>query len=378
VSRFLAPVRALLVGLGWLVAAAVISLGAAGVVAGIGGPAGNPVHPELTWGADRAIQPGFDQALTDLESLSEQVYRLGVLGRGSLAALAARNQTELRKTITGGSTLVASIDTNATAIRKRLRALPGVSGQAPPLPAPAALTLGPDVQAHYAALDEALGSTASLSDAWIRLTSGSLAAIRLSTVLTDHDASTAAAARQGRGGHYAAALKQLGTSKSLIDDASKQRDTLQNTVDVSTLTRWLDLNGAYDATLRKLYDALRRSNGRVNAEVKSAFDAEAKAHQQLPPDTRGLVVIMGEIARGGLNQAVIEIEVARGELAAAIVALQGASVASPEPSASPDLGTSPESSTPGPGGSAAPTSTPAASSTSTPSFPAIVTPPPSG
>jgi hypothetical protein len=378
VSPSLAPVRGVLAGVGWLLAAGAIAFGAAGVVAGIGGPAGSPDHPELTWSMDRAIQPGFDRALTDLESLSDQVDRLGVLGRGSLAALAARNQAQLGRTITEGSTLVAAIDTNATAIRGRLRALPGVDHHAPPLPPAAAITLGADVQARYTALDEALGTTASLSDAWVRLTSGSLAAIRLATVLTQHDASTAVAAREGRGGHYGAALKQLDTSKSLVADASKQRDTLQNTVDVSTLSRWLELNAAYDASLRKLYDALSRSKGRVNAEVKAAFDAEAKAHEQLPPDTRGLVVIMGEIARGGLNQAVIEIEEARGQLAAAIAALQGTPVASPEPSSSPDSGASGAPSDAGPGVSASPVGTPRPSASATPSFPAIVTAPPSG
>jgi hypothetical protein len=39
---------------------------------------------------------------------------------------------------------------------------------------------------------------------------------------------------------------------------------------------------------------------------------------RLPGDTRGLVVIMVDIAQGGLNQAVISIEEARGSLAGAL------------------------------------------------------------
>lgn len=310
--------RVALTRIAWLLAALVIAAGSAGVVAGVGGPTGVAQHPELTWSGDRAIEPGFAQAMTDLRGVSDDVDRLGLLGRGALAALAARDEAKLSSTIVEGSTLVDSIGAKAGSIRTRLRALPGVNGAAPPLPATAALTLGPAAQARYAALDGALGATEGLSDAWVRLTAGSLAAIQLTSILAEHDASTAAAARQGRGGHYLAALEQLDTSKSLIDQASKQRDTLQNTVDVTTLSRWLQLNAAYDTTLRKLYDALRRSNGRANAEVKAAFAAEAKAHDELPPDTRGLVVIMGEIARGGLNQAVITIEEARGDLADAI------------------------------------------------------------
>ena len=52
--------------------------------------------------------------------------------------------------------------------------------------------------------------------------------------------------------------------------------------------------------------------------VRDAFAAEQAARAQLPSDTRGLVVIMSDIARGGLNQAVIAIEEARGALSAAL------------------------------------------------------------
>ena len=36
--------------------------------------------------------------------------------------------------------------------------------------------------------------------------------------------------------------------------------------------------------------------------------------RRCPPDARALVVILGDVARGGLNQAVIVIEEARGRL----------------------------------------------------------------
>ena len=46
---------------------------------------------------------------------------------------------------------------------------------------------------------------------------------------------------------------------------------------------------------------------------------ERKAKDRLPPDTRGLVLIMAEIGRGGMNGAVIAIEEARGQLSAAVL-----------------------------------------------------------
>lgn len=313
--------RRALLRLGWLVAAVAIGAGSAGIVAAVGGPAGSGNHPELTWTGDQAIRPGLAAVLDDLRALSDQVDRLGTLGRGALASVSARDTGQLQSAIDDGSGLVSEIATASGAIRTRLRALPGIEGLAPPLPEEAALTLGAATQARYAALDAALTTTTGLNEAWLRLTAGSLAAIRLSTVLQDHDLSTAAAARLGRGAHYAAALGQLDRSDELVAEARTQRDTLANAADVSTLTRWLDLNAAYDKALRRLYAALRSSHGRATQAVRDAIAGEQAAHAQLPPDTRALVVIMGELARGGINQAVIAIEQARGDLDAAIDSL---------------------------------------------------------
>ena len=60
----------------------------------------------------------------------------------------------------------------------------------------------------------------------------------------------------------------------------------------------------------------------MTKEVRDAFAAEQAAKERLPPDTRGLVVIMAEIARGGLNQAVIAIEEAKGRLREALDQLE--------------------------------------------------------
>ena len=59
----------------------------------------------------------------------------------------------------------------------------------------------------------------------------------------------------------------------------------------------------------------------VNDAVRAAYREESAAREQLPPDTRGLVVIVADIGRGGLNQAVIAIEQARGRLNLALQAL---------------------------------------------------------
>ena len=60
------------------------------------------------------------------------------------------------------------------------------------------------------------------------------------------------------------------------------------------------------------------ARGRVTDDVRAAFAAEKEARARLPEDMRGLIVIMAEVAQGGLNQAVISIEEARGSLSAAL------------------------------------------------------------
>ena len=86
--------------------------------------------------------------------------------------------------------------------------------------------------------------------------------------------------------------------------------------------------GEVDRRVGGELQSLVDSGGRLNDEVKAAFEAEKEAASHLPPDSKALVVILAEIGRGGLNQAVITIEQSRGELDSAI-GLLGAPGASP-------------------------------------------------
>ena len=133
-----------------------------------------------------------------------------------------------------------------------------------------------------------------------------------------HDQETAAAAKQGSAAHYKAALALLDTSDATIAESRALAERLGKASDVSTLNTWLDRNAAYDTALSGLYRSLLDSKGRVTDKVRAAFAAEKDARANLPADTRGLVVIMAEVAQGGLNQAVISIEEARGSLAAVL------------------------------------------------------------
>jgi len=75
----------------WLALAVVIALGAAGIVTALDHLPGSSGRPELTWTADRAIEPELDAASADLVALADAVGVLGEEGRGALAALVARD-----------------------------------------------------------------------------------------------------------------------------------------------------------------------------------------------------------------------------------------------------------------------------------------------
>ena len=81
--------------------------------------------------------------------------------------------------------------------------------------------------------------------------------------------------------------------------------------------RWI-ARLAYDLALKALYFALVASNGELTVTVQSARRDERAAFDQLPPDRRTILVIVSEVSRGGLNQAVLAIEEARGRIDGAL------------------------------------------------------------
>jgi hypothetical protein len=305
------PVGRAVLAIAWLAIVAVLSLGAAGIVATMAHQPGTDARAELTYQGDAAIEPGLAAAELELRDLSAEVADLGELGRLAITQLASRDSDSLDATVDDGKALAATITQHATSIREDLEALPGLG-------AAAELELSAEARRRQSLALQALASTEGIEASWSSLAVSSAAASRIITLLTDHDTTTADAATAGREDRYADAITLLDQSDALMAESREFRDTLSQTVDVSTLTDWLDLNAAYDAALRQLYQALIDSGGRVTDTVRAAFAAESEAAQRLPPDSKALVIILAEIGRGGLNQAVITIEQARGELDAAI------------------------------------------------------------
>ncbi len=319
--------RAIILRAGWISCALLLALGGAGIVTGMQHQPGTASRAELTYGADTRIAPGLAGSADDLRALTADVDGLGNLGTQALAAITGGDIPAMRKSITDGAKIITTIDAKTAALRTRLGTLPGVGPGAEG-------RLGGVSLLRYRTLTGALDATGGLGDKWATLTSGALAAIQLETSLLDHDTSTAAAAALGKAAKYAEAVKQLATSDAQLVLARTQRDAMSASVDVGLLTTWIDRNAAYDDALRKVYTLLIASKGKVTKPVQDAYDALKVATSGLPGDTRGLVIIMSDIARGGLNEAVISIEEAKGRLSDAVDAFANVGT-SAGPSAAP-------------------------------------------
>lgn len=316
--------RSLLSAILWLVAVVAIALGAAGLATAMDAPPTGGDRPELTTRGDAVVTPALDAIETDLLALSADVDALGTQARGALAALVGSDLENVDRAVAAGDALLVEITARVARIGVAL-------GEVPLVGTPeAAYQVSAAVLDRHERLAEAVTVVDGLQGAWARLTVGSVAATRLSGLLMTHVDAVLAAAEQGRDADYAAAVETLDAADGAIADARRLRDVLAATVDVTVLDEWLDRNEAYDVALRGLYQALDDVGGRVTKAVREAIDAEKQAKDRLPPDSRGMVLIMSEIGRGGMNEAVIAIEQARGRLADAL-----------EPAASPSPGVVP-------------------------------------
>lgn len=326
--------------LAWFALAVVVSLGGAGMGSALNHAPATDLRPELTWAGDQQAGPALDAATAKLQVLSDAVDALGSSSRQALASLVAGNADALSTTLATGATQLTAVSAAAADLRKALALVPYTGPDA-------ALHVSAETQARYAQLAATPGLTSNLEADWALLSARAMAASVVPTLLATHDQQAAAAAKQGEAGHYQQALALLDAPDATLDQARQARDSLAQNVDVTTLSAWIDRQAAYDSALRALYTAMLGSKGKVTAAVKAAFAAEEAAKAALPANTKGIVVIMGDIARGGLNQAVIDIEQARGALAAALASQVPASPVPAPSSPPPQTPSTPPASAPG-------------------------------
>ena len=314
----------------WLLLVLAIALGAAGLVTATPSVGLAAARPELTGLADAAAMRRLDVAEADLAILAEQVDSLGTDARGALSALVGGLPDTVDAAVASGDTLIVGIGAQAALVEADLDAAPWVGGPA------ADLHVSPAVQARYARLRSGLDAVMDLDDSWASLTQGAVTATKVSTSLAEHDRLVGLAAERGRAARYKDAVAVLAKASDQLAISKALRTRLAATVDVSVLDQWLERNTSYDKALRGLYVALNKVGGRVTPAVREAIAAEKAARQRLPPDSRGLILIIAEIGRGGMNGAVIAIEEAKATLTDALAPAPAPSGGAPgEPSAAP-------------------------------------------
>jgi len=305
----------------WLLVVIAIALGAAGLVTATPSAVLPAARPELTGTADAAVSRRLDAVEKDLAVLATKVDGLGTQARGALSALVGGNAEKADAAVASGDALIAEIGVQAALAEAGLAAIPFVGTVA------ADLHLSPAVQERHARLRDGLEATRGLGASWAGLTSGAVSADRLSASLAEHDRLVGVAAERGRAARYKEALASLDLAAEEIKTARTLRTQLANTVDVTVLDQWLERNESYDTALRGLYVALDKVGGRVTDKVRNAIAAEKEARTRLPPDSRGLIIIIAEIGRGGMNGAVIGIEEAKARLADALAPTASGSAA---------------------------------------------------
>ena len=153
-----------------------------------------------------------------------------------------------------------------------------------------------------------------LGDLWTSVTAKARDAATLTLAIRNHDAAVAAAAALGVNAQYAAAIDQLRQAQTLLAQIGQLRADIVTSTDQTVLDDWIARHYRYDKALLALYRALNASHGQRNPVVDAAYREENLARQDLPSDNRAIVVIVAEVAQGGLNQAVVAIEDARGRI----------------------------------------------------------------
>ncbi|HEX5827322.1 MAG TPA: hypothetical protein VFY23_07365, partial [Candidatus Limnocylindrales bacterium] len=172
----------------WLVAAALIALGGAGIVAAMNFPPGTEARAELTWTEDQEAKAAIDAATDRLQDLSLAVEALGADAREALAAVSGGDVDAVNAAVDRGTNQLAVVEAANLALADAIERVPGVG-------ADSALRISPEIQDRYDGLAVTTSFTADLRDDWALFTGRAVDAANLSALLAQHDQETAAAAQ---------------------------------------------------------------------------------------------------------------------------------------------------------------------------------------
>jgi len=306
-ARIPPPAARVLRGVLWMLVFAVLAAGGAGLVSAAWHAPGGPARAELTFAGDSALDARLDAATEEVRRIAADVGTLATEAKRALGEVASTDPTRLREALQRGATAATSIDVATTSLRESLAGLPGDG----PI---AVMEYSNPRLVRRAAIFAAIDAATSVAVQWRQVTSRSADAAELVSLVATHDQTVLRAASSGVDRRFKDASKVLDEALLAIEQIQQLRVKLIPGSDQTILDEWIDRNTAYDLALKNLYVTLVASKGKITIPVQSARREERLAFEQLPPDRRTIIVIVSEVARGGLTQAVLAIDDASGRI----------------------------------------------------------------
>ncbi len=298
-------------GVVWTVLFAVLAAGGAGLLGQAWHAPGSPVRAELTYAGDAALDARLDVATQQLTSIAADVEKLATEARIALQEVASSDPTRLREALQRGGQAAATIEAETVALRSSLAGLAGGD-------AAAVIEYSNDTLVRRSAVFSATEAASSLAGHWRQVAAHATEVANLTGLFARHDAAVLEAAARGRRSNWAQAVAILDEALLTVADVQTLRVRLIAGSDGTVLDEWIDRNADHDAALRAVYAALEASGGIVTDEVQARRRDQEKALARLPPDRRTIIVIVAEVTRNGLTQAVVAIDDAHGRIDEAV------------------------------------------------------------
>jgi hypothetical protein len=292
----------------WTVVLGVLAASGAGLVGQAWHAPGSPARAELTYTGDTALEVRLDDATQQLTVIAAEVEKLAADAKAALAEVTSSDPTRLRDSLKRGEDAATTIDIAAHALRGSLADLPGDEPAAP-------MSYSNDALVRRSTIVTAIDAAAGLAALWQQVAARSTEAANLTGLIATHDQTVLDAAAKGRKRAYSEATAILGDALLTVVQVQELRVRLIAGSGETVLDEWIQRNAEYDRALRAVYQALVDSGGRTTTlKVQRALRAERIAFEQLPPDRRTIIVIVSEVTRGGLTDAVVAIEDAHGRI----------------------------------------------------------------
>jgi len=293
-------------GLAWGGLLVVLAASGAGLAGLAWHPPGSPARAELTAAGDADLGARLDAARADLVQIAADLQDLADEAKTALADAASVDATLLDASLQRGDVLAAAIETRARGLRESLEDLPGDEPDA-------AMHYSHPILARRAATLTAVQAATGLAGNWQAVAARARETSRLTSLITQHDTTVVNGIQHGLNSKFKSAVAKIDEALAVMKTIEDLRARLV-AADDTVLDEWIQRTKAYDVALQHLYAALVKSKGKVTVVVQSARREERDAYAQLPPDRRTILVIIAEVTRNGLTQAVLAIDEASGRL----------------------------------------------------------------